>query len=125
MSSATQGRAREYRTRDDLEARGYPFIMRAAASKGAADLLHGNPIVGAVLVQVGTSMKRLTCRLGAHDHTEVGAEQCGRNRFCMAADLCHALPVLAQVIAERGKSTLIRYWLVNRDEPRFWTEWTP
>lgn len=111
MSTATEGRAREYKVRDHLEAAGYPAIMRAAASKGAADLLHGNPIVGAVLVQVGKATKTLN--------------QEARNRFCEAADLCHALPVLAQVIAERGHRTLIRYWLVNRDEPRFWTEWTP
>lgn len=111
MSSATQGRAREYKVRGDLEAHGYPFIMRAAASKGAADLLHGHPLVGSVLVQVGKGSKTLN--------------QEGRDRFCEAADLCHALPVLAQVIPDPGKPTVIRYWLVNRDEPRHWKEWTP
>lgn len=111
MSTATSGRAREHRVRDDLDGRGYPCVMRAAASKGAADLLHGNPIVGGVLVQVGTGNKRLN--------------QQGRDRFCEAADLCHALPVLAQVIAQRGHRTEIRYWLVNRGEPKTWQEWTP
>jgi hypothetical protein len=111
MSTATSGRAREYKVRDDLAAKGYPAVMRSAASKGAADLLHGNPIVGAVLVQVGTRNKTLN--------------QEGRDRFCEAADLTHALPVLATVIAQPGHRTVIRYWLVNRGEPRTWNEWTP
>ena len=111
MSTATAGRYREYQARDDLEAHGYPWIMRASSSKGAADLLHGHPIVGAVLVQVGNSNKTLS-----------PAE---RNRLCEAADLCHALPVLATVIAQPGKKTRIRYWLVTRDVPSTWTEWTP
>lgn len=111
MSTATQGRAREYQVRDDLDAKGYTPIMRAAASKGAADLLHGNHLVGAVLVQVGTGNKTLN--------------QQARDRFVEAAELCHALPVLATVIATPGKRTHIRYWLVNRDVPSTWTEWTP
>lgn len=111
MSTASQGRAREYRVRDALAAAGYPNIMRAAASKGAADLLHGNPIVGAVLVQVGKATKTLN--------------QEARDRFCEAAALCHALPVLAQVIAEAGRATVIRYWLVSPDQPHLWTEWSP
>ena len=111
MSTATSGRAREYRVRDDLDAAGYPFIMRAAASKGPADLLHGHPLVGAVLVQVGNGNKRLN--------------QEGRDRFCEAADLCHALAVLATVVAQPGKRTVINYWLVTRDEPRTWKAWTP
>lgn len=111
MSTATQGRDREYKARDDLEAKGYPFIMRAAASKGAADLLHGHLEHGAVLVQVGTGNKTLN--------------QPGRDRFCDAAELCHALPILATVCATRGKRTRIRYWLVTRDVPSTWTEWIP
>lgn len=111
MSTATSGRAREHRVRDHLDAAGYPCIMRAAASKGAADLLHGHPFVGAVLVQVGTGNKVL----GPED----------RNRFCGAAELCHALPILATVIATPGKRTEIRYWRVTRDVPSTWAEWTP
>ena len=111
MSTATSGRAREYRVRDHLESLGYPFVMRAAASKGAADLLHGHPLVGAVLVQVGTSNKTLN--------------QEGRDRFCEAADLCHALPVLATVIATPGKRTEITFWRVTRDVPSTWRSWTP
>lgn len=111
MSTARSGREREYKVRDDLEARGYPFIMRAAASKGAADLLHGHPIVGAVLVQVGTGNKRL----GPAD----------RDRFLEAAALCCALPVLATVVAQPGRPTEITYWLVNRDQPSTWQRWEP
>lgn len=111
MSAATQGRAREHRVRDHLEAAGYPAVMRAAASKGPADLLHGHPFVGAVLVQVGTGNKRLN--------------QEGRDRFCEAAELCHALPILATVVATPGKATAITYWRVTRDVPSSWTEWKP
>lgn len=111
MSTATSGRAREYKVRDHLDAAGYSFIMRAAASKGAADLLHGHPFLGAHLVQVGTGNKRLN--------------QEGRDRFCAAADLCHGVPILATVISEPGKRTEIRYWRVTRDVPSTWKEWTP
>jgi hypothetical protein len=111
MSTATQGRAREHKVRDALIDHGYPWIMRAAASKGPADLLHGHPFLGALLVQVGTSSKRLN--------------QEGRDRFCEAADLCHGMPILATVIATPGKRTEITYWTVTRDVPSTWTEWTP
>ena len=111
MSTATSGRRREYLVRDHLDDAGYEFIMRAAASKGCADLLHGHPFVGAVLVQVGTGNKQL----GPED----------RNRFCAAAELCHALPILATVIATPGKRTEIRYWRVTRDTPSTWQEWKP
>lgn len=111
MSTATQGRAREHRVRDHLETAGYSFVMRAAASKGPADLLHGHPLLGALLVQVGTGNKTL----GPAD----------RDRFCEAADLCHALPLLASVIATPGKRTEIRFYVVTRDVPNTWEPWTP
>jgi len=125
VSTATSGRAREHKVRDHLEACGYPPIMRAAASKGAADLLHGHPFVGAVLVQVGTGNKTLTCRNKEHPHDRENAAQCGRDRFLAAADLCHALPVVAQVIPDPGKATVIRYWIATRDVPSTWDEWHP
>jgi hypothetical protein len=109
MSTASTGAARERRVRDRLEAAGYPFVMRAAASKGAADLLHGHPFVGAVLVQVGTGNKTL----GPDD----------RDRFVGAADLVCALPVLAQVIEQRGHPTEVHYWVVTRDVPATWKAW--
>lgn len=111
MSTATAGRRREWQVRDALDTAGYPFVMRAAASKGAADLLHGHPFVGAVLVQVGTGNKTLN--------------QEGRDRFCEAADLCHALPILATVVASPGKRTEITYYVVTRDVPSTWETWTP
>lgn len=103
-NQSRSGRAREHRVRDDLRNKGYVPIMRAAASKGAADLLHGHPTVGAVLVQVGTGNKTL----GPAD----------RARFLEAADLCCALPILATVV--RGQIT---YWLVTRDTPSKWERW--
>jgi len=109
MSTATSGRAREYQVRDHLEAAGYPSIMRAAASKGAADLLHGHPLVGAVLVQVGTGNKTL------------GPE--ARVRFLEAAALTCALPILATVVATPGKRTEITYWFVTHDVPSTWERW--
>lgn len=111
MSTATSGRAREYLVRDALDAAGYAPIMRAAASKGAADLLHGHPFTGALLVQVGTANKSLNRE--------------GRYRLCAAADLCHGTPILATVIQQRGKRTEIRYWRVTREVPSKWDEWTP
>ena len=111
MSTATQGRDREYKVRDDLHTHGYVPIMRAAASKGAGDLLHGHPTVGAVLVQVGTGNKTLG--------------PCDRERFCDAAFLINAVAVLATVIATPGKATVIRYWLVTKDVPSTWQEWKP
>lgn len=111
MSTATQGRAREYLVRDDLIDAGYPAIMRAAASKGAADLLHGHEFIGSVLVQVGTGNKTLG--------------PAARARFIAAAELTCSLPILATVIATPGKKTVIRYWLVTEGEPRTWEEWSP
>lgn len=111
MSTATSGRRREYLVRDHLDAKGYAPIMRAAASKGPADLLHGHPFLGAVLVQVGTGNKTL----GPDD----------RNRFCAAADLCGAMAVLATVVSIPGKRTEIRYWHVTRDVPSTWNEFRP
>lgn len=110
MSAATTGRAREHLVRDHLDSLGYPPIMRAAASKGAADLLHGHPFIGAVLVQVGTANKTL--------------DPAGRHRFVSAAEFCHALPILATVI-KGGATPDIRYWHVTRDVPSTWEPWKP
>ncbi|MGZ4518906.1 MAG: hypothetical protein ACXVXP_00235 [Mycobacteriaceae bacterium] len=106
MSTATSGRAREYRVRDHMALAGWVPIMRAAASKGAADLLMAHPERGAALIQVGTDNKRL----GPSD----------RLRFVTAAALCGALPLLAS--ASRAG---IRYWHVTLDKPASWAEVTP
>lgn len=111
MSTATQGRSREYKVRDHLIDKGYPFIMRAAASKGAGDLLHGHPQVGALLVQVGTGNKTL------------GPE--ARMRFLGAAALINALPILATVVARSGARTEITYWCVTNETSSKWERWSP
>ncbi|MCD4535671.1 hypothetical protein LRP67_16380 [Nocardioides sp. cx-169] len=111
MSTATQGRAREHKVRDHMADAGWHFIMRAAASKGPADLLLAHPEHGAALVQVGTTSKSL----GPAD----------RIRFLTAADLCGALPILATVIPDPGKATTIRYLLVGPGPASTWEAYTP
>ena len=106
MSTADNGRAREYRTRDRMTEAGWQPIMRAAASKGAADLLMGHPIHGGALVQVGTQHKTL----GPAD----------RDRFVTAAELTCCLPILATWSRDG-----VRYWQVTRDKPSTWEEWKP
>lgn len=106
MSTASQGRAREHRVRDDMAASGWLPIMRSAGSKGAADLLLAHHDHGAALVQVGTANKRL----GPAD----------RGRLIHAAALCRALPVLA--VATRSG---IAYWRISAGPARTWQEWNP
>ena len=106
MSTATSGRAREHRTRDHLADAGWVPIMRAAASKGAGDLLMGHPVHGGALIQVGTESKRLLPG--------------DRERFVTASELVCALPILAT-----WSRSGVRYWLVTRDKPSTWQEWTP
>lgn len=106
MSTATTGRTREYRVRDHMATHGWVPIMRAAASKGAADLLLAHPEHGAALVQVGSKSKVL----GPAD----------RERLCTAAELCSALALLAIVIPRQP----VAYWLVTRDIPSKWNRWT-
>lgn len=105
MSTATDGRRREYKVRDHLEGQGWVRIMRAAGSKGAADLLLAHPVHGAALVQVGSESKTL----GPAD----------RERLCYAAELCSALPLLAVVINRQP----VQFWLVSRDVPSKWERW--
>lgn len=106
MSTASSGAARERRVRDHMAAVGWLPIMRAAGSKGAADLLLAHPDYGPALVQVGTANKRL----GPAD----------RVRLLTAAQLCSALPILAA--ATRAGIT---YWRVEPGTASTWTEWTP
>lgn len=104
MSSATQGRAREYRVRDHLIAAGWTFIARAAGSKGPADLIMAHPNHGPALIQVGANNKFL----GPSD----------RARLLHAADLCRAVPVLA-----RATRTGIDYWRVGAGPSSTWERW--
>lgn len=101
MSTATAGRTREYKVRDHLESLGWERVMRAAASKGAADLLMGHETYGAALIQVGTRSKHL----GPDD----------RARLLRASRITGALPI--EAIAHRGNIT---YRLVCDATPRHW-----
>lgn len=105
MSTATDGRRREYKVRDDLILQGWEFIARAAASKGPADLVMAHLEHGVALVQVGSRSKTL----GPAD----------RERLCHASELCSALPLLAIVVPREP----IRYVVVTRDVPSKWPEW--
>ena len=105
MSTATDGRRREHLVRDDMTKAGWVFGMRAAGSKGAADLLMAHPVHGAALVQVGAGSKTL----GPAD----------RERLCQLADLCGALALLAIKVARQP----VAYWLVTRETPSKWDRW--
>ena len=107
MSTAQTGARRERQVRDAMIKDGWVFIMRAAASKGPADLVMAHPFHGVALVQVGSKSKTL----GPMD----------RRRLCGAARLCSALAVLAVVIPREP----IRYWAVTDQTPSRWTEWSP
>ncbi len=107
MSTATSGRAREHAVRDHMAFHGWVPIMRAAASKGPADLAMAHEEHGLALVQVGTASKTL----GPDD----------RARFLDAARLCSALPILAAKAPRRP----ITYWLVSAGPASTWDQWTP
>lgn len=106
MSTATDGRRREHKVRDDMAARGWLLVARSAGSKGAADLVMVHETYGLALIQVGTHNKGL----GPAD----------RQRLCDIADLCSALPILARVVPRQG----IEYMLVARTLTA-WERWTP
>lgn len=107
MSTATEGRRREHKVRDHMRDAGWIPIMRAAGSKGPADLLLAHPEHGAALVQVGTAGKN------------IGPEE--RLRFVVAAEMCGALAVCARVTPRVG----IRYSLVTADSASSWEDWSP
>jgi hypothetical protein len=106
MSTARLGRDREHRVAADLARCGWQLIMRAAASKGPADLLMAHPEHGAALVQVGSRTKTL----GPDD----------RERLCTAAELCSSLALLAVVIPRQP----IAYHVVDRGVPSRWARWS-
>jgi hypothetical protein len=107
MSNYSDGRAREYKVRDDMTLAGWEPIMRASSSKGAADLALGHEQHGGALVQVGSKTKTL------------GPAE--RARLLRAAWLMSALPILAIVVPRQP----IRYWLVEAGVPSTWNEWRP
>lgn len=103
MSSATSGRAREHRTRARMETHGWQQVVRAAGSKGSADLIMRHPIHGGAFIQVGTHNKRLG--------------PAARTRLLDDAEAFHALPLLAS-----WSHTGLRLWHVTRDTPSTWEE---
>ena len=107
MSTATNGRAREYRVAADLERHGFRLLMRAAGSKGSADIAVVSKVAGLALVQVGTRNKRL------------GPAQ--RLRLCEDAADAGALALLAVTHPGVG----VRYWRVTMAVPGSWVEYKP
>lgn len=105
MSTATQGRAREHKVRDEMIAAGWHLVSRSAGSKGAADLVMVSPERGLALVQVGTGNKTI----GPSD----------RARLTELAAMCGALPLLAQC-APRTRTV---YWHVTTEPAGRWDEW--
>ena len=107
MSTATTGRAREWKVRDHLTQHGWRQVMRAAGSKGSADIFMAHAIHGGALVQVGTPSKSL----GPGD----------RARFVADADDTGCLALLAVVVPRRG----ISYFQVTLGLPATWHRWEP
>lgn len=107
VSTATEGRRREHKVRDHMAASGWKQIARAAGSKGPADLVMAHWDHGVALVQVGTENKRL------------GPAE--RARLIEAADMCSALPVVANAAARKA----ITYWRVVDGPPSEWEVWRP
>jgi hypothetical protein len=107
MSTATSGRAREYKVRADMETAGWEQIFRAAASKGPADLGMAHELHGLALIQVGTDNKTL------------GPAE--RARLLRAAWLCSALPIVANAAPRKA----ITYWQVVDGPPKQWGVWKP
>jgi hypothetical protein len=107
MSTASSGRAREWKVRDHMLAHGWQLVMRSAGSRGAADLAMVHPDRGLALLQIGTPNKTL----GPAD----------RARFVELATLCSALPIVAVVIPGIG----VRYREANTLPASRWTEFQP
>ena len=108
MSSASSGRAREYRVRDHMIRSGWELVARSRGSRGTGDLIMVHPDHGLALVQVGTHASK---RLGPED----------RAKFLRMAGLCSALPVVALVRPGVG----ITYWEVWAGPFGEWTPWVP
>lgn len=107
MSTATDGRRREHQVRDHLTTHGWRLLMRAAGSKGSADLAMVSAEHGLALVQVGSRSKRL--------------DPADRARFLADADDAGALALLAVVVPRQP----ITYWQVTSGSARTWHRWTP
>lgn len=107
MSTATNGRAREHRISKLMADHGWLQIMRAAGSKGPADLAMLHPFHGLAWVQVGTAKSKT---LGP----------AARDRLVSVAEQTHALALLAT----SGPGVPTRFWDVTRDTAATWAEWS-
>ncbi len=103
---ARNGRAREHRVSKWMFNRGWFQIMRAAGSKGVADLAMYHPLYGLAWVQVGTAKSK---RLSPLD----------RDRLVAVAEQTNALPLLAT----SGPGIPTRLWVVTREAAGKWKEW--
>lgn len=106
MSTATSGRAREHRVSKRMQEAGWLQIMRAAGSKGPADLAMLHPFIGLAWVQVGTANKRLS--------------PFDRDRLCAIAEQTGALPLLASC----APGVPPTFWVVTRDVASKWERWS-
>lgn len=107
MSTATNGRAREHRISKLMQDHGWLQIMRAAGSKGPADLAMLHPLLGLAWVQVGTAASKT-----------LGPD--ARNRLVSIAEQTHALSLLAT----SGPGIPTRFYVVTRGTASTWTEWS-
>lgn len=105
MSTATNGRAREHRISKLMAANGWLQIMRAAGSKGPADLAMLHPFLGLAWVQVGTAKSKTLSPLD-------------RDRLVAIAEQTHALPLLAT----SGPGVPTRFHVVTREPASKWAE---
>lgn len=107
MSTSTNGRAREHRISKLMVDHGWMQVMRAAGSKGPADLAMLHPFLGLAWVQVGTAKSKT---LGPAD----------RDRLVSVAEQSNALALLAT----SGPGVPTRFWQVTRDTASKWKEWS-
>lgn len=101
------GKAREYRVRDDLLAKGWVLVAQTGGSHGPADLVMVHPTHGLALIQVGALGK------------VIGPQ--ARLDLIRLADLCSALPICATGVPNVG----YRYRLVTATPAQSWPEFDP
>lgn len=107
MSAATSGRAREHRISKLMVEHGWLQIMRAAGSKGPADLAMLHPFLGLAWVQVGTAKSKY---LGPLD----------RDRLVSVVEQTGGLALLAT----SGPGVPTKFWLVTRETASKWEDVT-
>lgn len=103
---ARNGRAREHRVAEYMKACGWLQVMRAAGSKGPADLFMVHPFHGGALVQVGTAKSKT-----------LGPD--ARGRLCSIAELTGMLALLVTTAPGQRPTA----WQVTRDTASKWQPW--